>query len=221
MKSFHGKQSIKDNLLAQLRAHRDADEIVKGVYWQFGKGCAVGCTVHSSKHADYEKMYGIPRILATLEDGIFEALPDKEAKNWPIEFIEAIPVGVDLSKVWSKFAVFLLTDKKFGVINYTEISKQKILIKKLSDLYSENRKIEIAEWRTATFADGYPNISYYPVIYAAIYAAAAAIDDDCDEASSAASAAASAASCVDASASRNIRIAQSKKLIELLKKTGL
>lgn len=43
--AFHGKQSIKDKLLAQLQAHYEADEIIKGIYWENGKGCAVGCTV--------------------------------------------------------------------------------------------------------------------------------------------------------------------------------
>lgn len=47
--AFHGKQSIKDEYLARVRAHKAADEIIKGVYWEKGKGCAVGCTVHIGK----------------------------------------------------------------------------------------------------------------------------------------------------------------------------
>ena len=106
--SFHGKQEIKDNLLKQLKAHYEADEIIKGKYWKNGKGCAVGCSVHSSDHFEYEKQLGISVVLAKLEDSIFEGLPNKEAKEFPIKFIEAIPVGVNLDSVFYKFFAQLI-----------------------------------------------------------------------------------------------------------------
>lgn len=53
--SFHGKQEIKDQYIERIKAHAIADEIVKGQYWEDGKGCAVGCTIHGSNHLDYEK----------------------------------------------------------------------------------------------------------------------------------------------------------------------
>ena len=84
MIAFHGKKSGKDGVLKQLRAHARADEIVKGRYWEDGKGCAVGCTVHSDSHAAYEAQFGVPQMLARLEDTIFEGLPNDEAKKWPI-----------------------------------------------------------------------------------------------------------------------------------------
>lgn len=46
--SFHGKQSIKDKYIKRLKLHYKMDEIVKGKYWENGKGCAVGCTIHSN-----------------------------------------------------------------------------------------------------------------------------------------------------------------------------
>lgn len=55
MKSFHNDQKIKTKYLARVRAHQKADEIIKGQYWEDGKGCAVGCTLHSSNHNAYEK----------------------------------------------------------------------------------------------------------------------------------------------------------------------
>jgi hypothetical protein len=51
MKTFHGRLSIKKKYVARVRGHRLADQIVKGKYWENGKGCAVGCTVHSASHA--------------------------------------------------------------------------------------------------------------------------------------------------------------------------
>ncbi|MGN6121686.1 MAG: hypothetical protein ACTHOJ_01890, partial [Sphingomonas oligoaromativorans] len=110
MRAFHGSEDLKTQKLVQLRAHEAADEIVKGLYWQGGKGCAVGCTVHSSSHAAYETEMGIPRMLARLEDGIFEGMSNAAAKRFPVRFIEAIPVGADLSRVGWQFLHWLVAD---------------------------------------------------------------------------------------------------------------
>jgi hypothetical protein len=111
MKAYHNDPSIKAAILAQLAHHRAADEIVKGRYWENGKGCAIGCTLHSSDHAEYEIRFGIPQMLAQLEDCIFEGLPNDEAKQWPERFMSAIKPGVDLSIVGWKFLHWILTDK--------------------------------------------------------------------------------------------------------------
>lgn len=112
MIAYHGNPKKKAAILKQLRAHAKADEIVKGVYWENGKGCAVGCTVHSSEHSAYESEFGIPRMLARLEDAIFEGLPNAKAKKWPIQFMSAIKPGADLHRVGWKFLYWLLTDER-------------------------------------------------------------------------------------------------------------
>src|ERR1700753_3407086 len=106
--AFHGSQEEKTAILAQLQAHHDADEIVQGKYWENGKGCAVGCTIHGTDHAAYEPKFGIPMTLAHLEDAIFEGLTHGDAKAWPLRFMTAIHPGTDLSMVWSKFACWML-----------------------------------------------------------------------------------------------------------------
>lgn len=110
MKSFHNDPEIKEKYLTRVRAHAAADEIIRGTYWAHGRGCAVGCTIHGDDHSAYERELGIPQILARLEDTIFENMPLGLAKTWPERFLSAIPLGVDLSKVWPNFAIFLLTD---------------------------------------------------------------------------------------------------------------
>ncbi len=112
MIAFHNSRKDKSAILSQLRAHAKADEIVKGKYWQGGKGCAVGCTIHSDDHAEYEVRFGIPIMLASLEDRIFEGLPNTEAQKWPIQFMSAITPGADLSRVGWQFLHWLLTDEK-------------------------------------------------------------------------------------------------------------
>ncbi len=110
MLAFHGDPSQKAAILRQLVLHAEADQIVKGRYWEGGKGCAVGCTIHSGLHAKYESRFGIPEALAHLEDRIFEGLPNGRAMVWPLEFMSAIRPGADLSRVVWLFLHWLLTD---------------------------------------------------------------------------------------------------------------
>ena len=111
MIAYHNDTKIKADILSQLQEHAAADQIVKGQYWQDGKGCAVGCTIHSSDHMEYEARFGIPVMLARLEDCIFEGLPNDAAKTWPVRFMSAIEPGIDLSTVGWKFLHWLLTDE--------------------------------------------------------------------------------------------------------------
>jgi hypothetical protein len=111
MIAYRNDLALKEKILAQLQAHHDADEIVKGQYWENGKGCAVGCTIHSGNHAEYERRFGIPQMLARLEDSIFEGLPNGNAKAWPMRFMGAIKPGSDLSRIGWQFMHWLLTDE--------------------------------------------------------------------------------------------------------------
>jgi hypothetical protein len=108
MLAYHNGPALKTAILSQLQAHHDADQIVKGRYWEDGKGCAVGCTIHSGDHAEYEVLFGIPIMLAWLEDTIFEGLPNDLAQTWPMRFMSAIRPGADLSRVGWKLLHFIL-----------------------------------------------------------------------------------------------------------------
>src|ERR1700676_2211809 len=68
LKAYHNDPAIKEVLINQLQAHYDADEIIKGTYWQDGKGCAVGCSIHSSDHSLYEKELGLPECKISIEN---------------------------------------------------------------------------------------------------------------------------------------------------------
>src|SRR5205085_6017374 len=125
MIAFHGKVGIKRKYLARVRAHRKADELIKGTYWENGKGCAVGCTVHSSRHENYETELGIPRSLARIEDGIFEGLANGEAKLWPEKFLSVIKTGADLSGVTDRFLHWLLVDPVDGVIKFAKTERSR------------------------------------------------------------------------------------------------
>lgn len=108
------------------------------------------CTLEKYEHEAYEKELGIPRILARLEDGIFEKLPQENAMAWPEKFLDCIPVGVDLSLVWPKFAVWLLADSESGIIKYAKNEKTKASILRVSDLYQsqiDGHIVSVEDWR--------------------------------------------------------------------------
>lgn len=216
--SFHNDSAIKEKYLNRLHLHYKADEIIKGTYWENGKGCAVGCTVHSRSHASYESELGIPRILARLEDTIFEGLPNEKAKEFPIQFLEAIPVGVDLEPVWRKFMIWMLIDENEGVIRYAKTEETKKAIKDVAKAFSDSltKTVSHEEWvavRRAAVIDAAYNAAY-AAAHAADYAANYTIDADV-YAVIAASYSTNAAD-DDADVCRKY-VVMSEKLIELLK----
>lgn len=107
MLAFVNTKVTKPEIIKQLKAHAEADDFVKGKYWENGKGCAVGCTIHSGNHVEYETRFGIPQMLARLEDSIFEGLPNGTAKAWPVRFMNAIKPKSDLSRVGWQFLHWL------------------------------------------------------------------------------------------------------------------
>lgn len=114
MLAYLDDPKIKAKYLKRVRAHAKADEIVKGYYWQDGKGCAVGCTIHSDRYGAYETELGIPGMLARLEDMIFEGAAAGFAKAWPERFLKAIKPGADLSNVGWRFQHWRLLDPAYG-----------------------------------------------------------------------------------------------------------
>ena len=106
MKAFTAPaEVIKAQLIASLKAHRKPGRITQGAYWQGGRGCAVGCSIHDFRkgyeadHSLYESLFGVPEGIARLEDAIFKGLPLAEARSWPLRFVRAIPEGADLTRV--------------------------------------------------------------------------------------------------------------------------
>lgn len=139
--AFHSYPAIKKKYLARVKAHAEADAIVKGQYWDEGKGCAVGCTIEGNDHSRYEYELGIPATIAYLEDTIFEGLPNKEAMKFPEKFLKAIPVGADLSLVAAKFMVWQFEDEKFGLKNIDEIKSDAEVMEVCADVVALYKRV--------------------------------------------------------------------------------
>ena len=136
MKSFN--QELESALVAEIRKHREQDQVIQGNYGyrEEGKfrGCAVGCAVDSlfvigghdtpyylcTDHGIYERELGIPRILAELQDIIHEGLSDESFPTWPERFMEAVPTETELSLVFPKFAWWLIVHPVVGMIEHAQ-----------------------------------------------------------------------------------------------------
>ena len=232
MEAFHNDHLIKEKYLTRLNEHYQADEIIQGQYWENGKGCAVGCTIHSGNYKNYELGLGIPTCLAYVEDPIFKGLPNKLAKEFPLQFLSSIKVGANLSEVSKLFTIWLLTDIEYGVLQYVDDKK---VIQDIADAFAQDMVSPVLEeeWkklRKIAYAASYSSSSYSAAA-TAYYAAASASDFVAYYyySYSAAAYSAAAAYCVSTDSAaychsnlnKNSKsewyIGASKKLIELLK----
>jgi hypothetical protein len=165
--AFHNDPAIKAKYLARVRQHREADHLIKGTGWEYGKGCAIGCTLEAYDHSRYPIELGIPEIIARLEDRIFEGLPNEKAMAWPERVLEAIRPGADLNGIWPKFAVWLMVDERHGVIRFAgDREGVRAAILGVADLYKSG-------WPTAPRAAAAAHAAY-AAYAAAAYAAAGA-----------------------------------------------
>jgi hypothetical protein len=173
MEAYHGDEAIKAKYVSRVKAHAEADEIVKGQYWQEGKGCAVGCTIHSGNHAAYETELGMPRWMAKLEDTIFEGLPNARAMKWPLEFLEAIKPGVDLQKCFRPMLIFIVESARETTKNKRSLAAiDGVLVELRKDILDRDALLKARRAAAAAYADA--AAAYAADAYAAAYAADAA-----------------------------------------------
>jgi hypothetical protein len=136
MLTFFNDPQLKAALLARLEGHRLADEIVQREYWDYSKGCFIGCAIHGDDVLKFEREFGLSVYVARLGEYFFEALPLEKAKTLPVEIIESVPVGVDSSLVWSHFWHWLVTDTKHGLLRLPLKSNIVDLLKRVDALYA-------------------------------------------------------------------------------------
>jgi len=85
--AWHNEPKLKAAAMARLREHRRMDAIVKGVYWNNGRGCQLGCLTHSSgnPHEDAQRLFGLPLRVGYWLESVFEGLPEHECEDWVLE----------------------------------------------------------------------------------------------------------------------------------------
>ena len=95
----------KQTILNRVRLHRQADQLVKGMTGEDGKGCSIWCSFEYYDHKRGAEESGCPEWLLRLNDTLFEGMSDERSQQWPEQFWAAIPVGVDMEPVRWKLAI--------------------------------------------------------------------------------------------------------------------
>lgn len=169
METFN--QELKSALLAEIIKHREQDRVVQGMYGgvvtdENFRGCAVGCSIHSlfvltgkcycpNDHEAYETELGIPRILGELQDVIHEGLDDADYPTWPERFMGAVPAEIDLSLIFPKFALWLLSNEVCGLRQKAETDAEKDKIEEVTALCRRKingEAIAPSVWKLASYS---------------------------------------------------------------------
>lgn len=103
MLTFFAEPALKAAVRHRVAEHKRLDQIVQRTYWSDGKGCFIGCSLHSNQHKDFERLLGLPTWLAYLGESIFERLARINAVEFPLALYDAIPVGADLEPAREAF----------------------------------------------------------------------------------------------------------------------
>ena len=106
--SYHNDESIKNKYVERMRDHIAAEELVRGIGFYKGRGCAIGCTLDNYDRAQYPIELGIPLWIGEIEEVLFEGMSEEKSEKFPLQFLENIPVGVDLEQVKSPFLIYIL-----------------------------------------------------------------------------------------------------------------
>ena len=162
-------------------------------------------------------------LLSHLEDSIFGSLPYELAIKWPERFLDTISVGKDLSVVWPKFALWLLVDPEWGVLQFAKTEESRNVIQTVANLFERVIKgegVSLDEWYDAA-ADADTDDAAVVAAVAAAFAAFASTSANANAASTSANYAAYSAAvyvsyATDAAACLKYRTAQCEKLLELL-----
>ena len=161
--AYHNDPAIKAKYVGRMLAHQKADELIHNTYWKHGKGCAVGCTIHSGNHAAYETELGWPEWLAHLEDTMFEGMSKTASCRFPMRLLSAVPVGFsDWDRLYHAFCAFLLRDVcRFDRTKYPDVASAVDAVIYLHERWTETDdqawsaawlKARLAAWSAARSA---------------------------------------------------------------------
>jgi hypothetical protein len=118
--SFTNCELTKEQLIARMQAHYDADELLQGATGEEGKGCTVWCALNAYDHELFPSVLGLPVWLAHLVDAIYEGLSVGKSRQFNLDWPKAIPEGADLSLVIHQFLEWLLIDPVEGVCRFND-----------------------------------------------------------------------------------------------------
>jgi hypothetical protein len=182
MKAFKNDPALKEQLINTMQAHYEADEIIQGAWGENGKGYFLGCAIKTpakSWYKDHAELTDTDLRLNYLIENIFERLPAREAKEWPLQYYKTLAVGADTSQAVDKFLMWLVSSN--GVQRFAANPEAKKLCNRVHNLYT--RRINgdeptLEEWDAAAEASEQV-AAVAEVAWSAVWAiqAAAGVDD--------------------------------------------
>jgi len=148
MLSFHNNPAIKEKYLVSLRKLRSAGGLEQRGCRINGKWCSVNCDIHGLNLYDSEIVLGIPSRLVFIEHRLFELLPRKIAKDFAVNFFEAIPIGKSLDVTRWRFSILLLKENidQVLLLNISRRLKMQVVQVIRDCLKLHEDAIEIGEW---------------------------------------------------------------------------
>jgi len=209
------KQGIsKEEFVNEMKGHAKSDRLLRGRYWENGKGCAVGCGIESinhlkglkldhEEHSDFEEHLGWPEWFTRLEDTLFENVTPERSKTWPVEIAEAVNEGADLEKTKVPIIVMLLEhtlvsmgkcvfdrEKNPDVVKALEKSKKSVLLMIEAQKSGDKEQVKAARSAAHSAAHSATHSAARSAAHSAAYSAAYSAAHFADSAHSAAHSAA-------------------------------
>lgn len=149
MIAFHGDAAIKERFLAPLLSHCETAEI----FAEYGEDhitCPMRLTLQreSAKplYRFYETDLGIPEVLAHVEHEVYLGLHGTARAKFPYEFLNAIPVGAELTAVSHQLASWLLRNAMHGCKDAIVAKACRRAIQ-LNDKAARGGKVTAEDWR--------------------------------------------------------------------------
>ncbi len=161
--AYHGSQEIKDATVARMVGHIEADELVRGLGFENGRGCAVGCTLNKYEHKAFETELGIPEWVAHLNDTLHENTSDDVWPTLQLRFLRAVEPGMSFDGLDFKIKSFIQARniERVQGLDISETLKAEVIksiqtVKVLCDEFSEDDELwsaaESAAWSAAESA---------------------------------------------------------------------
>ena len=147
MKTFPDPRLTAADFAAGMRAHAEADNLIRGTYGDTCsgrfRGCAVGCNIdvvnaslgveiERGKHEALGEAIGVPAELLYFQDALFEGLQGDASSKFAVAFASALRDGQGLSRVSDLFLAETLRDDVLPLVT-DEFPNVRSAVKRVAD----------------------------------------------------------------------------------------
>jgi hypothetical protein len=153
MQPFNGNAALAARIVDDMEAHRKADRLAQGTYWdpETGRGCAIGCLVQSDRHEDAAKLCNAPVEIMYIVDTLFENIPQPDNLDWPVIFLTALRDNPtkDISSLWLRLALEMAGHPVFGYKRYNDDPRVSAVASLYDEWLTTRIKPSDDRWRAA------------------------------------------------------------------------